>query len=260
MRPTEMTTHENVYELARQDKEIERFKCWDVGPTAGDAVSYHLSLPMLRAFWPMSSVDAGNGAIDVSGQARHLTNGGAAGYSRTALDMPYATFTGGSTSYLTRADEAGLDVTGQLTLGGWFYFNAVTGVNFCGKTGASGSYAYGLQTSGSAAAMYVSTNGTTVVSAVSSLGVIQANRWHFIVGRYVPSTELAVYYDAVKTSNITSIPASINNSTAAFQIGGASALSQFMNGNAGLVFLCATSLSDTQINVLLNTTRLFFGI
>jgi hypothetical protein len=101
----------------------------------GNAISYYLGLPGLRAFWPMSSVNETGNVYDLSGQGRTLTNNNAATFGVYGLQS-YATFNGVN-QYLSRADEAGLDITGELTMGCWIRFHAnATQRNIMGKRGA----------------------------------------------------------------------------------------------------------------------------
>ena len=83
----------------------------------------------------------------------------------------------------------------------------------------------------------------TAISAASALGV-----WHFVVGRYVPSVEVACFVDGVKTVNATAVPASVNASSQGFEIGrDQNDNSRIIHGKARDVFICAAALSDALI-------------
>lgn len=221
-------------------------------------IARFLGLPGLRGFWPMSSVDNAGAVYDLSGQGRTLTNTGTATFAATTPGLPYGVFNG-STQYLSRADEAGLDITGALTFGGWFYsadLSSTRGlIGKWGTAGASGGYLL-YQSSGGVAAIIEDGSGNTYQRGGETVLV---NTWYFIAGRYTPSTELALWVNNTKTTNTTSIPASLRNNAIDFRIGVyGSPAANFLNGRAALGFLCAAALADAQITDLYNSTRGLF--
>jgi hypothetical protein len=113
------------------------------------------------------------------------------------------------------------------------------------------------KTSGDVISLLVSTDGIAAVAGGTT--VVSVNNWYFIVGRFTPSTELATFVNGTKTTNLVGVPASIFNSTAAFDIGRYNATNYF-TGSGCLCFLCATALSDTIIQALLARTRPLFGV
>lgn len=232
------------------------------------AISMFQMLPGLRGLWPMSSFNENGNAYDLSGQGRILTNNNVV-YTNTSL-TPRAAFVAGSTSYLTRADEAGLDIIGTeayvtaalqgLTLGGWFFPAAnVTNEGLMSKFYATGNQRSYLLRKTAANTCYfaVSVDGTalTVVNVTS----IVIDQWQFIVGRFDPSTELATFVNSVKAVNTTAIPATIFNSTEAFDIGRYDRTNYF-TGSVFMGFLCATALPDAMIQSLYQLTRPLFAI
>ena len=226
-------------------------------------IARFLGLPGLRGFWPMSSVDNAGAVYDLSGQGRTLTNTGPATFGATTPGLPYGIFNG-TTQYLSRADEAGLDITGALTMGGWFYATAFTPATIhigMGKySTAAGNFSYRLtfQTATSTTAAQISGDGTDEIAVTSSLAAV-INSWHFLTLRYTPSTELAIWVNDTKTVNTTSIPAALFNGNAAFQINGrAGGTNNLFAGRAALGFLCAAALADAQITDLYNSTRGLF--
>lgn len=222
-------------------------------------IARFMGLPGLRGFWPFSSVNESGNVYDLSGQDRILTNTGTATFGVTTPGLPYGVFNG-STQYLSRADEAGLDITGALTMGLWVYPTTVTpGTAYVamGKRSATaGNYSYRLtlNTTGNIFSGSVSSDGTveTLVNAASGPSV---NNWYFLALRLTPSTELALWANGAKTVNTTSIPATIYNGTSAFQICGAGGgTNNLFAGRAALGFLCAAALADAQITDLYNST------
>lgn len=223
-------------------------------------IADYLHLPELRGFWPASSVDETvTGVRDLSEQGRTLTINGGATRNIYNNVIPYIDLNG-STQYLSRADEAGLDVPGNLMFGGWFWVDTLPGANagLIGKYAATGnqrSYLLFLLSSG-VIRLVVSGNGTAAVTVDSA--AITTGKWNFVAGRYAPSSEIAIFVNGQKATNTTSIPATLFNSTAALQIGAFEA-ANFLDGRAALCFVCATSFSDELTSQLFQRTRGMFG-
>lgn len=238
-----------------------------------------LLLPGLRGFWPMSAFESGGNAFDQSGNGRILTYNGNPTYNYDKL-VPYINLDG-TGDYLSRADEAGLDILGSesyvasaargLTIGGWFWIDVLPGANGAGyiaKWNDAGvnqrSYLIWHSTAANVIGFYISSLGTgaTIFSIDSSI-VPAISQWYFIVGRFDPSTELAIWINGVKDTNAVAIPAAIFNSTASLTIGrweGGGAGVQYLDGRASLNFLCAAALSDDIIGELFSLSRGWFGV
>lgn len=233
------------------------------GPTLGECYGMFQGLPALRGFWPVSSVDQTGAVYDLSEQNRTLSNQGGPAYSVWNDLIPYYDLNG-TTQYLNRADEAGLDVTGNLTTGGWFWTDDLTaaqGLSVKGDGVTAANTNWELFFRGDVAGDPVQLNvssgaGTTTINSTNTPG---SGVWFFAVGRYTPSTELAVNLNGIWTRNTTAIPASINNSTAMFALGSRNA-AVLLNGRVCLGFLCAWALSDDLVSTLFNRTRPLFGV
>lgn len=232
-----------------------------------------LSLPGLVGFWPMSSVQRSTGnAYDLSGQGRTLTYNGNPTYNIFNGFAPYIDLDG-TGDYLSRADETDLDILGTetlyasavrgLTLGGWFRAGAVGGASGAGMitkldAGTQNSYALIMAASGTAPIFYVSGNGSALTTVASSVSPGVGN-WFFGVGRYTPSTKIDVFVNGVSTTNTTSIPASLFNSTTALNVG-QYAGGNLLTGQATSLFLCANAVPDAKLNEVFNATRRYFGV
>lgn len=232
------------------------------GYTMGDLIGSILGFPELRAFWPMSSVNESGNVLDISGQARTLTNNNAAARAVHRDLIPYVSFNG-TTQYLSRADEAGLDITGALTIGQWIYFNNAAGASIewgINKTGASGNFGYGVRRLATTGLpdFYISSTGSNYPGAAGT-DALAAGTWYFLAGRFTPSTEIAVFTNKDKFVNTTSIPAAIFNSSAALAIGGSNGAAG-LAGRASLGFVCAAALPDAQINYFFHMSRTLFGV
>lgn len=245
--------------------------------THGVNLNIFLSLSGSVGFWPMSSVQRSTGnAYDLSGQGRTLTYNGNPTYNIYNDIVSYLDLDG-TGDYLSRTDETDLDILGTetiynssvrgLTIGGWFYNNAnfaAGGTGLIGKynfnAGSNGSYLlYGTTTTPT---MLV-TNGTTNTTRTSSV-TVSTGEWWFGVGRYTPSSVLDIFVGKssglTKTTNSTSIPASINNTTVPLEIGAFNVANNFYTGRVSLCFLCANALPDALISSIFQHTRKAFGI
>ena len=236
------------------------------------ACSACLALPGLRGFWPMSSFNEAGNAYDLSGQGRIASYNGNPLYGYENL-VQWINFDGVG-DYLNRGTEAGLDILGTesyvtpayrgLTLGGWFYVDQhVTGGDGDGliaKITYINDYSYGLITDNTP-------NATFLISSTGAVGGVQSisetityQSWYFIVGRFIPSTELKVWVNATQATLAVGVAASIFNSAADLEIGAYNTGANLTDGKASLVFLCATAVSDPIINALYQSTRGMFGV
>jgi len=226
------------------------------------ACSVFACLPGLRGLWPMSSFDENGDAYDLSGQGRTLSYNGNPTYSYADL-IPYIDLDGVG-DFLSRADEAGLDITGTesyvgaakgLTLGGWYRPGNVNAAYLMSKMGAVGNYSYWLQQTATVD-FQVSVDGTNVTSVSGAAPV--ANAWKFIVGCFYPSTYLRLYINDAIYTNAVAIPASIFNGNGPFQVGAGNSASP-LTGRASLQFLCCQALSATLVRSTFEQTRAMFG-
>jgi hypothetical protein len=237
------------------------------------ACSMFQALPGLRGFWPMSSIGAGT-ALDLSGNARTLTYNGNPTYNFDSL-APYIRFDGAG-DYLSRADEAGLDILGTetyiaalhrgLTLGGWFRpEDDANTVQIMGKWYTAGQKSYALRLRGAVAgdpvSFYISDDGTNSDSANSTAGY-STNEWQFFAGRFndaLAGAELAVWINDTMTPAATA-RASIFSGTDNFAIGGAADGTLLYTGRASMCFLCAAALADATVWAIYQHTRALFGV
>lgn len=226
-----------------------------------------MHLPSARGIWPLGSANARQDATDISGKDRALTDAGAVTYNIDNF-MSYVNLNG-SNEYLFRADEGPLDITDVLGMGIWVYFDttasALEVIMGKARPGTNNrSYRLTRDATGHIVAM-VSSNGTATTTATSTQ-VVAANTWAFVHMSYDPSTSLSVFVGTAggddglleKTTNTTSIPASINNSGANFAIGAQNTggtPSDHMDGRAALAYLCAELLPDRIPNLIYAQTR-----
>lgn len=271
---------ERFVKLQRMMKrEMDNIRSTPSHPWISTATGAYLSLLGLRGFWPLGALNASGYPTDLSGQLRTLTNNGpseggvVAGYT-----APYLKFDG-SNDYLSRADEAGLDILGTethilsafrgLTLGGWFLaangsLPPASTKGLMAKyltTGNQRSYRLHIASASSSPTFVISVDGTATTSVTSSRTLAE-EIWYFIVGRFDPSTSLDIFVSGTWNNNVAAIPASIFNSTEELNISAYStglAASRF-NGSVSHCFLCAAYLPDEVVETLYEITRGMFGV
>lgn len=253
------------------DRRIRNLESLGNGVFIGNVLASYMALPGLVGFWPMSSVQRSTGnAYDLSGQGRTLTYNGNPAYTYFNGLVPYIDLDG-TGDYLSRADETDLDITGAetiyttgaagLTIGAWVWFDAAGGTEVAmskwNPTGNQASYLL-WKSNGELGSFDVSSNGSAATEIQGSS--ITSATFTFLVGRFTPSTELAVFVNSAKATNTVSIPASIFVSTAIFTIGGRSDAASLVNGRVALAFLCANALGDDLISSLYQTSRVIFSV
>jgi hypothetical protein len=232
---------------------------WAQEANAMKAIAQYLALPGLRAFWPGGVRNESQWVVDISGQGRILAN---VGVSMPILSsgLPVMGFNG-STSRLYRADEAGLDITDALTMGGWFVTSTPGSYFLMGRGDGSTLAGTAYRVS-----WLASSSNTQIIPAdLSGLislnnGIAPGTSWNFIAMRFTPSSELALFANGVFTRQSAGIPATLNNTSSEFRVGMNSSNGQPFLGCAALLFLCATALSDATLLDLYQSTRGLFGV
>jgi hypothetical protein len=233
----------------------------DPNPTLSELPATFLALPALRAFWPLNVWNNAGQFQDMSGNGKVLAGANMQVGIYNNL-VPYASFNGTSAN-IVRASEADLQITGALTIGGWFYWNTFPGA---GQRGLMGKYDAGtqrsyllFQDSTPQIDFIVSNTGAVDAGQVNNPNTPTAAAWYFVAGRYTPSTETAIFLNNNKNTNTTSIPASLFSGTAAFQVGSYNS-ANWMDGRAAACFLCAAALPDTLLSYVFQRTRGIFGV
>lgn len=226
-----------------------------LGPSLGEYYGAPLGLKNLHGYWPMSSHTQGYGDLvyDLSGQDRHLTRVGAELDSVAPFNnlAPYADYNG-TTDYLTRADETGLDITGALTLWGWVWFDSIAGVRpLSGKWGAAAATrSYLLYTVGGVVTMALSTGAAVTTYAGTA---VTTDGWHFLAGMYTPSATVDLFVDGETTSNATAV-AALGNSASPFRIANDND-GNFLDGRTGPCGLQAAALGEDILQMLFQRGR-----
>lgn len=236
-----------------------------------DTISPYLALPGLKGFWPLTSPGNSGQAEDMSPLAVHLTNNNNAP-SQIITNFAGNVIYNGVNQYHNVADNAAHDIIGNetyiasdekgLTIMMWISPLAAHGAvrrHFSKGTTTGNARAYYLsQTASDAFNFGVSSNGTAVFEVNTGSTFIVGN-WYFIAGRYDPSTEIKLYVGSntglATFQNVTSIPATLNNSATGLAIGAQADGTQFTNIRASRCALCAMRLDDEIISRVFQSTR-----
>lgn len=239
--------------------------------TLGMYVSEFLTLPHLRGLWLPSSLVQGIAVYDVSGQGRTLTSSGA-----TMLGLlyngavPYLDFTAANSDYMTRGDEAGLDITGAITLGCWVWFDlagvpATTNRPVMTKERTTTYSPYQIFLEDAATQRMIarfsdSDAGTNRAEPITA-SAVSLSAWHCCIAKCTPGGTASLFVDGSFYTASAAALASLYNSTGAFDLGRGFGGAQFLDGRIGAVaFLCAAALTDARIDQLWRWGRGLFGV
>jgi hypothetical protein len=232
-------------------------------------ISAFQNIQGLRGLWTMANVDDSGDILDVSGHNSTLTNASVSLQRASGNDRRhYGVFDGtASSDQLSAADSAIFDILGTesyfganmrgLTMGGWFRpLDLQSGNIFLScKWGSSATNrSYSLYHNSDDAIFGVHDTSDTLFT-VTSTGTFAVGAFRFVVGRFDPSTEIAVFVDGAKTTNTTSIPASLKNSTAGISLGARDDGNNNFDGQIGICFLAASLLPDAVVTSLYEVSR-----
>lgn len=168
---------------------------------------------------------------------------------------PYVAYNG-SANYSTRSAGALKGLNG-FTVGGWFQMTS--GDFLVGVWQTAANQVWRLFVNSSAPTFYVSSTGANSFSVAA--GNITAGQWYFIAARYTPSTELAIWLNATKTVNTTSIPASLYDSASAnFSVGGDHGGSNLLTGKVSMLWMTHEPLADNHLTLLFQMSRHLYGV
>lgn len=170
--------------------------------------------------------DLDNNGTDASGNARNLSTQGSPTYT-TAHIGTHSLLIDATNEWLFRTDEAWMTPgSGGLTVCAWVRptdstpagGSTVGVVSHYGNLAAERSWYLGILSTGYPR-FTVSSDGTTLVGASGTV-ILPDATWSFIVGTWEPSTAVKIYYNgSLATTNTTSVPAALVNSTTNLRVG-----------------------------------------
>lgn len=221
-----------------------------------------LSLPGLAGLWGAMSIDQANNLYDLSGQGRTLTATGTTALGTVNGLAGYMTLDG-STTFWSRADEAGLDLTGALSILAWVYFtNAASAqeVILSKGNGAAAGTAYWLNRQATGEARGLVSTGAAFVSAIGT-SVLAASTWYLVGMRYDPTVDVVCFVNGrAETTTTASVPASTVNSANQLVIGNYDAGALDMAGRVAVAALCRAALRESLVSSVYQQTRGWFGV
>lgn len=95
----------------------------------------------------------------------------------------------------------------------------------------------------------ISDDGTAVASISDLANNFGEEKWYYVVGRFTPSEELALFVNGKWYTNTDSIPASIFNGSESLDFGRYNR-TNYLNGRLSHAFLSADAIDDYFIEVM----------
>jgi len=206
----------------------------------------------LQAVWRME--EGGSRRWEQCGYLWLGVKSGSVGYT-TGMKGFAASFNGVGSNYLYRASESKFQfATDPFTISFWIKAEHPASDMWIGgkyeATSTDREYLYRLLADGTIGFyVYYSTDSSNV--SVVSTNSIKDNEWSHVVLRFEHSAEITVFVDGVKTTNTTSIPATINAGSADFTVGGYST-THTLTGAIDEFYLWRAAISDSACSALYN--------
>lgn len=253
-------------------------KKYDAYTSYGNIISAYMQLPGLIAFYTGGIGNTTSTSVLRSTPTTlHLTRAGTPYEFFTTTGLRRIVYFSGTTDHFYAVDSAYNSILGTentvgatvrgMTVMAWVFPTTAVGSSetAISKWNTSNQRSWVLERNASGPAnLAVSGNGTSAVSATGTTSIAQ-NGWHFIAGRFTPSTEIKVWMgnsSGLETAtNTTSIPASLHNSTARLAVAARNSggtPSQLWTGYMTLIALCRASLYDMFVENLFDMTRPMF--
>jgi hypothetical protein len=190
--------------------------------------------------------------------SRVNTSGAASSFEYTPIDNNYSMEFDG-TNYIDCGNAVELQITGALTISCWVKSSDTTDYVLIQKDEISANRSYALWGNewgvSTQVCQFIVFNGG-VATTVESVTNINDGNWHNVVAVFNPSTSLSIYIDgSLDAQNTTSIPATIDNDPAPFQIGRGGNGAYYMDGNIDEVAAWNSALSEGTIEAIYNTTN-----
>ena len=257
--------------LAAQDGRIGTAEAQlaQMDPTALAWAVYHavpLLFPNLIGVWYMNQAASGQ-LWDAASQSRHLTRFGSMAFNQVGTGLVRAAVLNGTDSYASRASEAALEITSNLSIMTWTY-KSVSGIQhpILAKTqglAASTNFAYWLLQGSGDSLNFAVCNGSTIKNVTKDAPV---GAWYFGAGAYSVSVSVSAYLGTqdgwedpqVDTS---SIPSSVNPATSTnLTMGAIHGGANVGNGYVAMVALMNSTSNETLFRNYFEFTKgLFYG-
>ena len=236
--------------------------------------STFMGVPGLVGLWAQGFVNDAGDCTDISGNANDLTNTTDVDWTRGGTEIAppnaYVDYGDAGGDYFLGKDATIYDIVGTeawnaeavrgITIGGWFdcQLDSTFQIVF-GKwetTSATKAYHLAIQTDGDVSFSIYNAGAHTAVTAGQKM--VKGSGWHFIAGRFDPSTELKVWRNRESRTNTVSIPATAASSTGRVAVGAAGDGSTPFGGRGGICFLSNQFLEDSYIEHLYDASRGYY--
>lgn len=259
-------------------RRVRRLETIGETPVWGRIDGMFLSLPVLRAYWPMSAVGhaAAGRATDIA-NGNSLTASAGTGTVHYVYDglVPYARFVSANTQFLYATDAGASDwadilasegyvltANQGLTVGGWFQTSDVTTRQ--ALIGKWHPYLLEVGNTASTVRFLVRDVGGASQTSSGNLGTPVDDTWFFAVGRYTlgaVNDEVAVFLDGSWSTADVATFAPLSDSAADFEIGRRNnGATNYLDGYASRCFLCACALADDTVMALFQQSRAGYGV
>jgi len=223
------------------------------GTPAQQITNAFKTLSGLVGLWQMGNASP---LIDSSGNGHTLAQNGAPTFGATARGGTYAVKA--ATDYWNAADDVWNSITGELFIAGYVKFsgNASAVEHIIAKWTATGSQrCMDLQRTATGLLLFeISTDGSATAKTVATATPITTN-WVFVAARFIPSTSISVSIDTVRSTNSTTIYATIFDGSGAIELGSWNGGTAGMAGNQGVIGLYNVAPTDQQVTNLWNATK-----
>lgn len=239
----------------------------DPGTNSARLLSMHQRIPAVRGLWGFGGMDNSGNMADSSGNGHTMSLNGNP-LVKLQSTFPYYEFDG-TGDFFSVTDAAAIEVSGTES----FIDSGSRGMT-CGAIVSTDSLAanqgilakWNANTSNRSWMLYVSSSGVFrfnvsndgSATALASTAAPSTATWYYLVGRFVPSTSVDVYLNGVKTSNTTSIPASIFDASVNLRIGRyteAAGTFADLDGRVALAWYTPFALPDGYIQYLYQSVR-----
>lgn len=159
---------------------------------------------------------------------------------------------------LTIVDNASLSITGPLSISFWVNLDTIASFQYLVSKydlATNGrSYTIYFNNSSSKIAANTSSDGTfQAANAVESTATISTGVWYHVVFTFEPSVASRIYVDTVVTSNTSTVPAAIFDSTTLFAIGRRSDGVVWFDGRIDSVTIFDETLDASDVSNLNNS-------
>ncbi len=156
--------------------------------------------------------------------------------------------------YLSRADNASFDITGNLTISAWVKYDVVNTYQMLVSKWANSDQSYVLWTDQGQIKCSLSGNGSTQTDAKTAVSTVTTATWYH-VGCVYNGTDIRIYINGSLASNGADNPktysSGIFNSAASFIIGTYQYVTTYsLEGSMDDVAIWARALSSTEISTL----------